>query len=588
MLTIRRVSTGSEVVADPLHSLPLHVLVMIADPAKRDFCMNALARAGHQATAQWDNVGLEALIQSEEPDVILVDAAEFDDGHALSTGGMGDDPAPREIPVVELSSGAEQQDHADADGLVAGDLFALPISQGNLIFDIQLAVRLHCSRIELRRIRDLHGEQTRMWGVLLDFCRLVAQCVELDAVLELIVRKAAQLTCSRRVSLMLPDDQEQFLTIAKAIGIDKELKASIRVPIGEAVAGRAYTAGQPLTAASKPSHTQEARPSYAGESFVSMPILSTALGSSHKRVGVLNITHRYGDQPFEAWELEFVDLFGSVAGAAIDDFLSRQAREGLVRVERELQLAREIQHSALPDHLPELKGYQIDAWSESAEETGGDVYDVFGFQNDADDESDLYCTNFDRAILMLADATGHGISAALSVSGCSAMLRMAVRLGPDLVKVVRRMNDQLCLKLHDGRFVTAWLAELNAIDNKLSYFSAGQAPIFRYEAAQQKVHLLEADSMPLGIESKLEIIPPHALLMQRGDIVLVASDGVFETRNPVGEAFDCERVKDLILAHHDESASEILARLRAGLNEFAQATPSIDDRTAIVIKRSDG
>ncbi|MEE8550624.1 MAG: hypothetical protein V3T08_05145, partial [Gemmatimonadota bacterium] len=87
-------------------------------------------------------------------------------------------------------------------------------------------------------IRELRGEQARMWTVLLDFSRSLSRVLDLDTVLDRIVTAAAQMTCSRRVSLMLPDEQKEYLTIAKAIGFDDQIKEQVRVPVGEAIAGR--------------------------------------------------------------------------------------------------------------------------------------------------------------------------------------------------------------------------------------------------------------------------------------------------------------------------------------------------------------
>lgn len=132
----------------------------------------------------------------------------------------------------------------------------------------------------------------------------------------------------------------------------------------------------------------------------------------------------------------------------------------LTKLEGDLELARQIQQNTFPERLPSLSRYALSAWSIPAEETGGDTYDIIPFSHDA--EGMVTFTQQDPAAvsLLLADATGHGIGPALSVSQVRAMLRMAIRNGTDLSRIVRYMNDQLCNDLHAGRFVTAFLGEL--------------------------------------------------------------------------------------------------------------------------------
>src|SRR5262249_9138909 len=117
----------------------------------------------------------------------------------------------------------------------------------------------------------------------------------------------------------------------------------------------------------------------------------------------------------------------------------RRALQTLFKMERDLQLARQIQRSTLPESMPALSGTEIDGWSEPAEATGGDAYDVIGLTGDHRVTADVA----ERAVLMLADASGHGFGPALSVTQVRAMLRMAVREGVDLAGIIPPMDAQL-------------------------------------------------------------------------------------------------------------------------------------------------
>ena len=263
----------------------------------------------------------------------------------------------------------------------------------------------------------------------------------------------------------------------------------------------------------------------------------------------------------------------------------REGLKTLLRIQHDLKIARRIQESTYPERLPELDGFDIAAWSEPAEETGGDTYDVVGIHGATiGDKILLTDREAGRAVLLLADATGHGIGPALSVVQVRAMLRVAVRMSLDLSEIATHINEQLCADLPTGRFITCWLGQLSSEDHSLRAVSAGQGPLLRYDAAQDEFEVRGADTTPLGLFDHGKIDVPPALKMEPGDIYAVISDGIFEATDPAGEEFGVERVQRAIHEHRESSARDILAGIREAAEVFAQGEPPNDDRTIIVIK----
>ncbi|MCL4196274.1 MAG: SpoIIE family protein phosphatase [Phycisphaerales bacterium] len=254
----------------------------------------------------------------------------------------------------------------------------------------------------------------------------------------------------------------------------------------------------------------------------------------------------------------------------------RESLRSLMRLERDLQIARQIQQSTLPRTLPALDGFDLAAWNEPAEETGGDTFDVIAVEGEG----------AARAVLLLADATGHGIGPALAATQIRAMLRMAVRLGADLADVARHLNEQLLADLPDNRFITAWLGEVDARAGTIASFSAGQGPILIYRAALGAFERRSADAPPFGVVDDMAVNVAAPVALERGDLFIVISDGFYEARDAAGEQFGPARVERTIASHAGASAAAIIAAVREAVDAFTHSKRADDDRTIIVIRRT--
>ena len=266
-----------------------------------------------------------------------------------------------------------------------------------------------------------------------------------------------------------------------------------------------------------------------------------------------------------------------------------EMREGLGqlrRIEHALAVAHAVQVATFPKRMPNVPGYEIFGSSRPAEDTGGDTYDLVGLRRRAEGHEDpLTQSDAEEAVLLLADATGHGIGPALSVTQVRAMLRMALRLEADLVGVVREMNEQLCADLPRGRFVSAWFGYLDPETHRLTAFSAGQAPILRYRVVQDRFESYSADAPPLGL-MPIDVVPKDPVTLEPGDLYVVLSDGFHESRNADDEEFGLPRVEELLRSHAGDTPEAMIAALHQAVDAWTGGAAPDDDRTAVVIKRS--
>lgn len=264
-----------------------------------------------------------------------------------------------------------------------------------------------------------------------------------------------------------------------------------------------------------------------------------------------------------------------------DSFVSGVNR----KLEESLDLARTIQSRTLPSVMPQPTGYQLVGWSESADQTGGDSYDAVGLCTDATGSLTIDEDDPSAVALLLADATGHGIGPALSVTQLRSMLRVALRTGIDPIAALRHINTQLEQDLPTGRFITAWAAMLDTRTNTLISFSAGQGPIY-LRRASGAIEELPVQSWPLGVSDRLAGDAPAPIALQPGDVVLAASDGIAEAFNEQNQQFGEDRVRAALHGHASRSAEQIIEALRAEVDRFAGSRRPDDDRTILVLKRS--
>lgn len=265
----------------------------------------------------------------------------------------------------------------------------------------------------------------------------------------------------------------------------------------------------------------------------------------------------------------------------------RESLQNLLKLERDLQTARQIQQATFPEYLPRLEATQLAAFSEPADETGGDSYDLIGLTGEHTIATGVVeSSHADSVLLFLADATGHGVGPALSVTQVRSMVRMGARLGTPLDELAEHLNDQLCQDLSAGRFVTMWLGHYTASTGELWTLSAGQGPLLLYRARTGEIEEVEVDTTPLGIVHPLPELKKHVLKLEPGDVFSVLSDGIYEAAAEDNSMFGRPAVEASMMKNARGTANEILNAVRDDCAQFMGACPARDDRTGIIIKRT--
>jgi serine phosphatase RsbU (regulator of sigma subunit) len=264
-----------------------------------------------------------------------------------------------------------------------------------------------------------------------------------------------------------------------------------------------------------------------------------------------------------------IALAGRNLRGQVDKRLS--AEQTLRLAESQMAAARRIQEHLLPEGPPSLPGYDIAGASHPAEYTSGDYFD--------------YIPMIDGAWgIVVADVCGHGIGPALLMASTQATLRTLMQTHVELSEIMALANRFLSDASEQDRYVTLFLARLDSLSGVFSYSSAGHPNTYVLNRSGEVKACLSSTSLPLAIDSNAEFPVGNSVMLERGDAVVLVTDGILESLSPQGEAFSTERVLQVVRESISLSSAEIIKKLFAAARAFSQRKDLVDDITAIVIK----
>jgi serine phosphatase RsbU (regulator of sigma subunit) len=259
-------------------------------------------------------------------------------------------------------------------------------------------------------------------------------------------------------------------------------------------------------------------------------------------------------------------------GSTLRQLLLEQERIERERIEQELRLARRIQQASLPKEVPSLAGWQISPYYQPAREVGGDFYDFFDLEEG-------------RVGVVVGDATGKGMPAALVAEATSNMLRaVAQALGSSSPgKVLAQVNETLVARIPPNMFVTCFYGVLDPKSGSFTYANAGHdLPHVRHGDGDAVE--LRARGMPLGLMPSMSY-EEKEIVLRAGEAALFYSDGLVEAHDPKGEMFGFPRLRTLV-AEHDDERSLVDSLLEELYSFTGEGWEQEDDITLLTLRRS--
>jgi sigma-B regulation protein RsbU (phosphoserine phosphatase) len=247
-----------------------------------------------------------------------------------------------------------------------------------------------------------------------------------------------------------------------------------------------------------------------------------------------------------------------------------------MRLKQALGLAMEVQQSLLPRKAPRIDGFDIAGQSIYCDETGGDYYDFLAF-------SEL---GQGRIGVVVGDVAGHGIAPALLMTTVRALLRSRVIQPGSLAKMITDVNRLLCMDTSEtGNFMTLFYMLIDSGNLEVWWVRAGHEPAIVYDPPTDSFDELYGDGIALGVDDTWLFQEHRREIWADSKIVLIGTDGIWETENPQGEMFGKQRLREILRQRKHQSSQEIVGAITDALASHRQSAPQQDDITMVVVKK---
>ncbi len=260
-----------------------------------------------------------------------------------------------------------------------------------------------------------------------------------------------------------------------------------------------------------------------------------------------------------------------MVGSHLDITDRKLAETQLRHREAQLVAAQKIQEHLLPRHAPELPGFEIAGHVVPAHFAGGDHFDYMPLADGT-------------MAIIVADVSGHDVSAALVMASTSAHLRSFAEEHSSVQDIVEHTNSLLAREMDDGLFVTMFVLQLDSVHRSVRYANAGHPTGYVLNADGQMKASLRSMSLPLAVLPDADFPVSAPLQLDSGDMVLLITDGILEAHGPEGTCFGEERLIDIVRKHQNRPPAAIIDAIEQAVFHFIALPHAQDDLTMVILK----
>lgn len=426
------------------------------------------------------------------------------------------------------------------------------------------------------RVFQLEQENTRLrraleeLSVLNEIATAISSTLTLDQIVDLIVQKCIKHLKVEQAAVMLltaSKDDHAFQTMIRRADTTADI---LPYRLDSQLTGWMLRNQKPLLINNF--LEDERFNAVVDNNFPIRSLLSVPLTAKGQMIGLLTVFNKKSEEGYTSNDQRLLSIIATQSAQVIENARLLEEEQALIQMQKEMQMAHDIQIKLLPKESPKLPGYDIAGISIPAQVVGGDYFDFIPI-----DENKL--------AFAVGDVSGKGLPAALLMANLQATIRGQTLLKPSAKDCLTRSNKLMYLSTDRQKFATLFYGIIDIENHEICYSNAGHnRPI-----------LFRENSLPLSLEAAgivLSFLEDYSfkegtLNFNQNDLLLIYSDGITEAMNKAGEDFGEERLEALVNEHKMVSAQEIINKVIRAVNEHAKDRSQMDDMTLVAIKRTD-
>ncbi|MBI5566635.1 MAG: SpoIIE family protein phosphatase, partial [Chloroflexi bacterium] len=428
--------------------------------------------------------------------------------------------------------------------------------------------------IESAQLGIAQREEAWVSTALLQVAEAVGSQTDLDEILGTIVRLTPLLMGVERCLVLLCDHERRTYIPGQAFGLSHAAQAefaALRLPVEAWPLGNDDRSDNGNRTATQRTATGRAAPDELVTALQLDQPVALSLRARNQIVGALIVDRGAADLLTNQRRLNILSGIANQTAIAIENvrLITELATQRLL--EKELDVAREIQKSFLPECCPVVPGYQLSAYWKSARRVGGDFYDFMPLANG-------------NLGIVVADVADKGVPAALFMALSRTLVRATAMGGRTPADALRRTNELILSDARSDLFVTAFYGVLDPRRATFTYANAGHNPPIWLRARSGRAYYLNLPGIALGVIPEVNL-REETIALGAGDVLALYTDGVTEALNDQDEEFGVPRLEQVIRENLARSADDIVAAIQQAVDAFTGDVLPFDDVTLVILKR---
>jgi sigma-B regulation protein RsbU (phosphoserine phosphatase) len=418
-----------------------------------------------------------------------------------------------------------------------------------------------------------HPNTLRELNAMLAVSRIMTANLDLDDLLKLILNELAKAVDADRGALYLVDEDKGELFSRVLLEDEADLQ-EIRLKVGEGIAGYVAASGEVVNTPNAYDDPRFMRVFDQISGYRSHTMLTAPMRTPRRKtIGVVQLVNKKSGT-FTLQDERLLTAMASQAATVIENarLYAQEMQQRLTS--QELETARTIQKSFLPQDIPRHAGWDIAASWRPVREVAGDFYDFYPLPDG-------------RLAVVIADVSGKGVPAALFMALSVMMLRFAMSLNLAPGALLDRANRSLLSDQRSKMFATVFAGYLDLDSGAMQFALAGHNPPLLYRAATGRCETLEASGVAMGLFESAEYVEKRVTLAEE-DVLVLYTDGITEVIDAQDKEFGEERLAKLVVQHASRPAQELAESIVQAADAFAREQGTFDDETLVVIKRRQG